>query len=276
MKVEKHSKPKTCVICMKWGDAFGPDYVNMLFGAVQDHLQLEHDFLCITDNPHGLDQGILTYPLSFPQLERQDWTHGKWPKLLMFNRDIVADYDTALFLDLDLLITGDLAPLLTLVQDQGGLFLMPKFRGFVWRMIPAVLWDRAPWLMNKVTRGNSSIVGFIPSEQFHLFDQFDGRTALPKYDNDQNYISARAFSRKCYPKNWCVGIIHLVHYWPFGLIFRRYKHRPRRPKIVIFNGDPKPVELVNDKIGYWGSRRRRAHGGISWVAEYLKKYGYSH
>ncbi len=263
---------KVCIICMKWGDLFGGDYVNMLYRAVQDHLSLDHDFICITDNEDGLDPGIKACPLSFAQLDRPDWTHGKWPKLLMFDRRIVGDYEAALFLDLDLVVTGQLDPLLDIVLDKGGLYLMPKFRGLIWRILPAAFWDKVPWFMNKVTRGNSSVVGFVPSEQYHLYDGFDGPVHLPKYENDQNYISALATNRKCYPKNWCIGIVHLVYYWPFGLIFRKYRNRPKRPKIVIFNGRPNPVELVNDDIGYWGSRRRRAYGGIEWVAEYLRKY----
>ncbi|MBO9445213.1 hypothetical protein [Ruegeria sp. R14_0] len=265
--------PKTCIICMKWGEAFGPDYVNLLYAAVQDHMSLDHDFICITDNTEGLKPGIKVAPLAFPQLDRDLWIHGKWPKLLMFDREIVGEYDAALFLDLDLVVTGQLDPLLTIMLEKGGLYLMPKFRGFVWRMIPAVIWDHIPWVMNKVTRGNSSIVGYVPAEQFHLFDDFDGAKDLPKYENDQNYISALATNRKCYPKNWCIGIIHLVYYWPFGLIFKKYKKRPKRPKIVIFNGRPNPNELLDDSIGYWGSRRRRAFGGIEWVADYLNKYG---
>ncbi|MCG7518466.1 hypothetical protein [Ruegeria sp. Ofav3-42] len=264
--------PRSCIICMKWGDAFGADYVNTLYCAVKDHLSLDHDFICITDNPEGLAAGIKTHPLRFPQLERDQWIHGKWPKVLMFDRQIVGGYDAALFLDLDLVVTGNLDPLLAIVMEKGGLYLMPKFRGLIWRLIPAAIWDQIPRIMNKVTRGNSSVVGFVPAEQFHLCDDFDSATDLPRYENDQNYISALAKDRKCYPKNWCIGIIHLVYYWPFGLIFKRYKRRPGRPKIVIFNGRPNPAELIDDSIGYWGTRRRRAHGGIEWVADYLERY----
>ena len=265
---------KVCVICMKWGDAYGPEYVNLLYRAVQDNLSLEHDFICISDDFTGLEPGIKQQPFAFPQLDRPLWAHGKWPKLQMFDRRIVGQYDAALFLDLDLLITGDLDPLFQITLDKGGLYLMPKLRGFVWRMIPAGVWDLVPWLMNKVTRGNSSVVALFPSEQFHLFDAFDGDIHLPKYENDQDYISAQAYKRRCYPKHWCTGLIHLVPYWPFGLIYKPYRKLPRRPKIVIFNGRPNPHELVNDDIGSWGARRRRAYGGIRWVRDYLAKYGH--
>ncbi|MEM6656981.1 MAG: hypothetical protein AAF625_02750 [Pseudomonadota bacterium] len=264
---------RSCVICMKWGAYFRADDVNMLFYAVRDNLSLDHDFVCITDDPQGLDPAIKSHPLHFDQMEQPDWAHGKWPKLLMFDRRIVADYDAALFLDLDLLVTGQLAPLLNIVMDRGGLFLMPKFRGFIWRAIPAKIWDRMPGIMNMVTRGNSSVVGFVPAEQFHLYDDFDPAVDAARYDNDQNYISSRALRRRFYPKDWCIGLIHLVSYWPFGLIHQNYKKRPVRPKIVIFNGHPKPVELVGNKVGQWGTKRRQGYGPVGWVEEYLAKYG---
>ncbi|MBO9413232.1 MULTISPECIES: hypothetical protein [unclassified Ruegeria] len=263
---------KACVLCMKWGTPFSAHDVNMLFAAVRDHLPVDHDFICITDDTTGLDPAIKTHALSFPQLDQSEWVHGKWPKLLMFDRRVVQGYETALFLDLDLLVTGELTPLLHRVRERGGLYLMPKFRAFVWRAIPAAFWDRVPGLMNLVTRGNSSVVGFIPKQQFHLYDDFDAPRDLKAYKNDQDYISGRAWRRRCYPKDWCIGIIHLVPYWPLSLIFRKYRNLPKRPKIVIFNGNPKAHELVGQNVGEWGTKRRRGFGSIGWVETYLQKY----
>ncbi|MTH98519.1 hypothetical protein [Roseibium sp. RKSG952] len=267
------SRQKFCVVCMKWGTMYGNEYVNMLHRAVSDHLQVDHDFICITDNFEGLDSGIKCRPLDFPQMAQSNWEYGKFPKVLMFDRRIVEGYDAALFLDLDIMVTGDLTPLLKIVRDKGGLYLMPKFRGLLWRMIPAAFWDLVPGFMNQVTRGNSSVVGFVPAEQFHLYDNFDAAKHHDEYGNDQNYVSKLAYKRKCYPKNWCIGLVHLVPYWPFGLIFKTYRKLPDRPKIVIFHGRPNPDELVNDDIGYWSIGRRHAYGGIGWVADYLQKYG---
>jgi hypothetical protein len=263
---------KICILCMKWGTAFGVEYVNTLYRAVRDNLGIDHDFICITDNEDGLDPGVICRSLNFLQPDWPAWQNGRWPKLQMFDREIVGGYDAVLFLDLDLIVTGDLQPLVDVVRNQGGLFLMPKFRGFVWRTIPAEVWDRIPAAMNKVTRGNSSIVGFVPSEQFHLYEDFNGASDLVQYENDQNYISALAYDRKCYPKGWCIGIHHLIPYWPFGLIFRRYQKIPQRSRIVIFNGRPKPEELVGNDVGHWGYGRRRAFGAVGWVQHYLQKY----
>lgn len=116
---------------------YGNEYVNMLHRAVSDHLQVDHAFVCITDNFEGLDSGIKCHPRDFPHMAQANWEYGKFPKVIMFDRRIVEGYDAALFLDLDIMVTGDLTPLLKIVRDKGGLYLMPKFRGLLWRMIPA-------------------------------------------------------------------------------------------------------------------------------------------
>jgi hypothetical protein len=49
------------VVCVKWGDWCAPrtaEYVNNLARAVRTHLTLPHRFICFTDDPRGLDEGI--------------------------------------------------------------------------------------------------------------------------------------------------------------------------------------------------------------------------
>lgn len=41
------------VICIKWGDKFGSEYVNSLYKMVEKKLTIPHRFVCFTDNPEG-------------------------------------------------------------------------------------------------------------------------------------------------------------------------------------------------------------------------------
>ncbi|MCC2663826.1 MAG: glycosyl transferase, partial [Geminicoccaceae bacterium] len=34
------------VLCMKWGQRYGPDYVNRLHGMLQRHLTVGHRLVC--------------------------------------------------------------------------------------------------------------------------------------------------------------------------------------------------------------------------------------
>lgn len=88
------------VVCVKWGKKYGADYVNKLYHGVTKYLtDIEYDFTCFTENPEGLDNGILVIPLS------ENWT-GWWGKATLFS-------DTGLegrllYIDLDTVITGSL------------------------------------------------------------------------------------------------------------------------------------------------------------------------
>lgn len=264
---------KICFLCLKWGTAYDATYVNILHRAVTDNTSYKVDFICITDDNTGLNPDIIVQPLCFDQVPFKEWTDGMWPKLVMFNRDIVAAYDLAFFLDLDLVITGRLDDFIKLVENhKNTLFIMPNFRKIYPRLLPAAFWNRAPHLLAQMTRGNSSVVGFKPAEQFHLYDDFDSAHHRAIYKNDQDYIAGQAHEKLCWPIKWCRSLIHLVDYFPLGLILKRYKNVPRDCKIMVLNGDPKPSELTSENIGYWGNKRRIAYGSPKWISDYFNTY----
>ena len=51
------------VLCMKWGKAYGPEYVNRLRNGVTRNLSYPHRFICFTDDSTGIEQGIEIFPL---------------------------------------------------------------------------------------------------------------------------------------------------------------------------------------------------------------------
>ena len=46
------------VICMKWGTAFGADYVNRLYRGVMRNVARPTRFVVLTDDPSGLADGV--------------------------------------------------------------------------------------------------------------------------------------------------------------------------------------------------------------------------
>lgn len=58
------------VVCMKWGTVYGPEYVNILHHMVQRNLTGPYRFICLTDNPAGLEEGIETFSIRL--LENRD------------------------------------------------------------------------------------------------------------------------------------------------------------------------------------------------------------
>lgn len=63
------------VICIKWGDKFGAEYVNSLYKMVEKNLTVPHRFVCFTDNSDGFLDGIEVRPL--PELnDENDYDAG--------------------------------------------------------------------------------------------------------------------------------------------------------------------------------------------------------
>lgn len=88
------------VVCVKWGTKYGPDYVNKLYHGVLKYLtEVLYDFTCFTENPEGLDQGILIATLP------EKWS-GWWGKATLFSEHGIEG--RMLYIDLDTVITGSL------------------------------------------------------------------------------------------------------------------------------------------------------------------------
>ncbi|HEY1090992.1 MAG TPA: glycosyltransferase, partial [Burkholderiaceae bacterium] len=46
--------PARVILCMKWGNKYGPEYVNRLYAMVRRHLRGEFRFVCLTDDANGV------------------------------------------------------------------------------------------------------------------------------------------------------------------------------------------------------------------------------
>src|SRR4029079_4871061 len=51
------------VICLKWADRYGPEYVNRRHSMVSPHTQRPLRFVCFTDDPSGLDSAVEIKPM---------------------------------------------------------------------------------------------------------------------------------------------------------------------------------------------------------------------
>ena len=46
------------IICMKWGNKYGPDYVNKLYNMVSRNLTRDFRFICFTEDGTGIKNNI--------------------------------------------------------------------------------------------------------------------------------------------------------------------------------------------------------------------------
>lgn len=130
-------------LCLKAGDAYGPEYVNNLFDMVRRNLRAGYPgrFVCLTDDPNGLVPGVETMPLP-GDLE------GWWGKLYMFKHGLFSEGERVIFMDLDTLILGSLEPLVRYSGEFATLrdFYQPRQLGpaiISWRVgdFSASIWE---------------------------------------------------------------------------------------------------------------------------------------
>src|SRR6478609_12058116 len=99
------------VICVKWGDKFGPEYVNRLYGMLSRNITGPFRLVCLTDDARGLRREIDAYPLPELGCELPKRSMGKWRKLVLWSADLPALTGLkgpVLFIDLDSVIVANM------------------------------------------------------------------------------------------------------------------------------------------------------------------------
>lgn len=98
------------VCCVRTGTKYGPDYVWRLQAMVSRHLAEAHQFICFTDDPASLT-GIQTVDIGRA-------SPGWWGKMELFGWQAKSRLPMV-YLDLDTVIVGSLAPLARLDVEFG-------------------------------------------------------------------------------------------------------------------------------------------------------------
>lgn len=127
---------------------FLSEHVNVLRAMIESHAPFEHRLVCVTDDTQGLDPRVEAYPMpekTFAELvnphqeqydRRQAWGHKKYfpscyRRLWMFSREATALGERVFALDIDVIVTGDLTPLVERSEDFVGWVddKAPKLKG---------------------------------------------------------------------------------------------------------------------------------------------------
>lgn len=189
------------VICVKIGPNFKAEWVNHLYNGCRANLTIPFEFTCMTDDPKGVKVKCI------PPL-RDDLT-GWWHKVTLFSKDVLPDARRVLYLDLDVVLMGDITPI---VQHPASF---------------ATLHDR--W-QNGI---NSSFMLWNKDEYHHIYDEFD---RPGDFIGDQNYITTKVddpfFINDAYAE-WVKSFkIELQHREPIS-----------GERLVFFHGQPRPWDL---------------------------------
>jgi hypothetical protein len=153
-----------------------------------------------------------------------------------------------------------------LIDREGGLRIIREWNPDIWRLVPLS--------MRPDRGGNGSVLGFVASEQTHLFDDFaaDPYETDTDFHIDQLYITLQAANRKYWPEGWCASFRRsCVPHWPLNLIWSSIRKSPGA-KMFIFHGTPNPTDMIADGNYRWGTKWRYGFGPVKWVQDYWRKY----
>jgi len=238
------------VICMKWGTAYGPEYVNILADMVKRHMTLPHQFICFTDDTSGIHPHIETREIpEIPLGSAAIWSG--WRKLASLSPKLGIE-GTVLFLDLDLVVMGNIDCFFT--HKPGEFCIIEN------------------WTQPGQNIGNSSVYRYEADKHHDIFDDFSKRHEEIYQDkiitNEQHYLTwevAKKHKVEFWPDEWCRSFKR--HSLPNKLL--RYFIAPKPPKdckILVFHGPPKPIDAAHGRWPQKGKFLRPA----SWILNHWK------
>lgn len=234
------------VLCMKWGTKYGPEYVNRLYGMVRRHLSGEFRFVCLTDDGTGLHPAVETFPIPGLALPAGSPERG-WKKLTTFEADLYGLRGTALFLDVDVVVTGSLDAFF----EHPGEFLIIHD------------WKR-PW---RVT-GNSSVYRFRLGAHADVLEGFRRNDAAVReqFRNEQAWLSDVLHKQgklSYWPAPWCASWkYHCIPRFPTN--YWRDPFVPEGARILVFHGVMNPPDAIAGRSnGNWRYARP-----APWIADH--------
>lgn len=230
------------VVTFKWKpkpgyrSMFGPETVNTLARMVGRHYAKAHKIFCVTDDARGIDPSVTVIPLWSDHADLPS-PHGPgnpscYRRLKMFSAEARKMFGSRFIaLDLDCVVTGDLAPIFDRPEDF-------------------VIWADT----NPTSPYNGSLILQTAGARRQVWDEFDPATspakgrALNYFGSDQAWIGA------------CLGPDEAKFSQADGVYSYRCHLKPRRgtlpndARLVMFHGAVDP----------WSPEARR----LDWVRRY--------
>ncbi len=223
------NNPQT-VICLKWGDRYGSEYVNRLYAMVRRNTKRDLRFICITDDTDGLRPEVETRPM--PPFDLPETFRFKgFRRMFLFKESLYDLEGKVLHLDLDLIVTGSIDDFFDHEPDA-----------------PYIVAEN--WTQPGKGIGNMSVFRYEIGTLTKIWERFntDPLGMLEKYVNSQTFCSRTLGSFPMYPLEWCIGFKQtLIPKWPLNF-FITPKPPARHVKIVAFTGKPDLEDVI---AGQW-------------------------
>jgi hypothetical protein len=222
------------IICMRWGDWYGVEYVNRLYGMVARNITPPFAFYCFTDNTEGLRPEVIGLRLPELGCEMPRTPQGVWGKSRLWRPDLGGLSGPVLFMDLDVVITGNIDPFFS-HGDPDDVILTRN---------PNTPFERL---------GQTSLYRFPVGRLASLHAEFlaDPQRTAETYVFEQRFVTRRTEGGvRFWPRGWVRTFRwHCVRTFPLNFMLQ--PRLPRGTRIVIFPGGLNPPDAI---AGRWNRR----------------------
>ncbi|GLK75822.1 hypothetical protein GCM10008171_10760 [Methylopila jiangsuensis] len=239
-------------ICIRWGALYGSEYVNTLYGMIARNTRRPMRLVCYTDDPAGVRPEVECHPL--PPIDLPPTHMWKpWRKVSLWAKSLEGLTDRALFIDLDVVITG----------DMDGFFDYAPEADFV---------VAENWTQKGKDIGNTSVYRFDVGSHVEIYDRLmrDPAAVVNAYPNSQTYISRMIGPKTYWPAPWCVSFKHtLMPRWPLNFV--KPVELPADARVVCFTGQPNPDDARDGRWPARGLKKLYKHvRPTPWIAEHWR------
>jgi len=218
------------IFCIKWGSAYGPRDVNILYAMVARNITGPFQLHCFTDNAEGVRSEVMCHPLPELGCEIPPDVPGKWPKIALWGKELFGLQGVALFIDLDSVIVDNIDCYFEYGNQDD--------------VITARNW------LNLLSKScQTSVFRFKIGANPYMLDNLraDPATISRKYQFEQNYVTHNVRGGvKFWPEKWTRHFrVHCLGSLPFRYL--RKAIIPKGAKIITFPGLPGPSDAVHGR-----------------------------
>ncbi len=234
---------------MKWGSRYGADFVNRLYNSIQRNTHRKTRLVCFTDDGTGIHPNVQIEPI--PELNLPtEHAHRPWRKITMWKYPLADLKGDVLFLDLDLIITGNLD---VFFDYEPGRYCVAE-----------------NWTQLGKGIGNTSCYRFPVGKFTHLYNNLhaNSQAKIDEHRISQVYISREIGDIVFWPALWCASFKHtLMPRWPLN--FFKVPDLPTDTRIIAFTGKPDPDEARRGEWpAPWYKKIYKHVRPTPWIAEH--------
>ena len=232
--VNSVSPSELTILCVRFGNRYGREYVERLRNMIRRHLTINHEIVCLTDDQHPIENVRTLYQPNAGYLK------GWWHKVHMFDPSLSLS-GRILYFDLDVVIHNNIDKLTHFSpNDFIGIHDFNRKFHASWKYL------------------NSSVMAWNHGTHSYIFNQFRSNPRdAQRLQGDQDWIWKLSKDKiKFWPRDWIQSYKWEVRgREELTLIngkrqFREVDHSVEvHPEccVTVFHGDPKPQD-VRDKF----------------------------